>query len=401
MSYLKYRQVLAGLVCGFLIIIFSIGLYGNYVVITCKGKVKLKRENEFIWLKEGIRVPLGKADFIMAYPDAVITIRFPDDKSKVFSGPFYATAEEMGKGIKTGETPLLSKPSFRKSIREILDRMEDVIVGPVKGDDLEGSLNFYNEIKEAMAKVPVEDSKLSPGKKKEMEKALASINGRFSGASLDQVVLIKSILFKQYGMHRSALMSVFNHYEHIMKTKGKQKERELLEDFLFNEFLPIRVVIETRSPLTFSSNFDLWWAAFRYNGEKLEEITKTRDDSLHPQDTFKLEENMVKSTNEDMEIESKNKVQCVFIVACADWDELEKYDKIEYAEKQLLEGGIKETTGGTVRDYSKVIIKLCFKAIFPDAVGHYPKAMKKGKPQITHRGFRPQPKKKCLHPMQP
>lgn len=358
MSFSKYRQILAGLVCGYLIIIFSIGLFSNHIVITCKGTVKLKREDEFTRLKEGTRVTPGKTDFIMAYPDAVIKVLYPDGKCRILSGPFYAVAAEMGKGIKTGKVPLLSKPVFRKSIRKILDRMEDVIVGPVKGDDLEGSLNFYNEIKEAMAEVPVEDSRLSPGKKKEMETALASLNDRFSGASLDQVVLIKSLLYKQYKMYRSALMNVFNHYERIMKTKGKQKQRELLEDFLFNEFLPIRVVIETRSPLTFSSNFDLWWAAFGYNGEKLEEITKTTD-SLHPQDTFKLEENMVEPADEDMEIESKNKVQGVFIVACADWGELEKYNKIEYAEKELLESGVKETTGGTVRGYGKIIVKLC------------------------------------------
>jgi len=361
MSYLKYRQIFVGLVSGFLIVIFSSGLYGNYVVTPYKGKVKVKREKEFTLLKEGVSVTLGKADFIMAYPGAVIEVRLPEGKCSVFIGPFYAAVEEMGKGIKAREAPLLSKPVFLENIREILDRMEDVIIGPVKGDDLEGSLNFYHEIKEAMADVPIEDGKLSPGKKKEMEKALASLNGLFSGASLDQVILIKSLVFKQYGMNRLALMNVFNHYERIMKTKGKQKERELLEDFMFNEFLPIRVVIESRSPLTFSSNFDLWWAAFWFNGEKLKEITKTIDHSLHPQDTFKLAPgrgDLYAEALKDMDIKSSNKKQCIFIVVCADWGELEKYDKIDYAEKELLESGVKETKTSTVRGYGKVIVKI-------------------------------------------
>lgn len=43
-----------------------------------------------------------------------------------------------------------------------------------------------------------------------------------------------------------------------------------------------------------------------------------------------------------------------------DPSESEKYNKIEYAEKELLESGIKETTGETLRGYGKVIIKLCF-----------------------------------------
>ena len=365
MSYLKYRQTFVGLVFGFLIIIFSTGFSetrhwggGNYVVTSRKGKVKVKREKEFTLLKESVSVTLGKADFIMAYPDAVIKIQLPDGKTSVFSGPFYATAVEIGKSIKTGKAPLSSKPVFRKNIQEILDRMEDVIVGPVKGDDLEGSLNFYKEIQEAIADAPVEDGKLSPTKKKEMEKALASLNGRFSGASLDQVILIRSLVFKQYGLNRRALTAVFNHYERIMKTKGKQKERELLEDFLFNEFLPIRVVIKSRSPLTLSSNFDLWWAAFWFNGEKLEELTKTIDHSLHPQDTFILEDDMVQAVKADMDIERTNKNQCIFIVVCADWAKLEKYENIDYAEKELLESGIKEAGTDAVRGYGKVFVKI-------------------------------------------
>jgi hypothetical protein len=229
-------------------------------------------------------VPLDKVDTIMVYADATIDMIRSDGTIKSFKGPFYTSVDAVYK------TYHEERPSLMKSleINEILDRIDDIIVGPTKGDDIE------------------------------------------------------------------------DHYVSIMKTKGKQKERELLEDFLFNEFLPIRVVIESRSPLTFSSNFDLWWAAFRYNGEKLEEITKTIDHSLHPQERFKLEENMVKLTKADMDIRGSNKEQCVFILACADWGELEKYNKIEYAEKELLAGDIKVTTRGKVMSYGKVIVKLCF-----------------------------------------
>jgi hypothetical protein len=56
---------------------------------------------------------------------------------------------------------------------------------------------------------------------------------------------------------------------------------------------------------------------------------------------------------------AKAESRCLFILACADWAELEKFDDIEIARQELLESGIKETKLKTIQDYGKAVIKLC------------------------------------------
>jgi hypothetical protein len=326
---------------------------GQYKILSWKGEVRVKQGDTFVPLTKQAKISLRKSDVLWLANGAAVELLFPGGFKKSFKGPRLTRIETLEKnGAKAGPSFLADFIKIT-GIEELFSREMEDPAGATKGDDFAGSLSFYEEIKKTMKKVEPElkDMPLPGNKEKQMNEKLAFVNSHFDAAPPAKQILMKARIYKHFKRNRQALMAVFNHYEKILKARGKQKGRELLEDSLFNEFLPIVVTIH--SSFSFSANFKLWWAAFSYDGKEFKEIEKTIDYSLHPQDSFKL--------NEADFYNEKDKIQWVFIVACSDWDELEKLNDTGTARKELLGNKIKEAKSKTIRDYGRVIIKLCLR----------------------------------------
>lgn len=345
---------------------------GEYKIVSFKGKVKLKQNDEIVRLEKQLHVYLKKGDAVMVYPDAAIEMVFPDGNKKTFAGPFYSTAAALEKPYARNLLSFFGKPGQWKAIERIFNEEGEESAGTTKGTQ-EDSLNFYDEIKPVVAKVEIEDKELAPAKKKEMKTILETVEPGFNAFPEDKQMVIRSLVYKSFGWYKTALNMIFAYYKGILRTKGKQAERELIEDYLFHEFLPIVITImpneknklfpkgtstsrEIYFNKIFYSNFRLWWAAFFYDGRELESIQKTIDYSLHPENTFKLEKSFNHTGNRTAGV---NRAPCVYIVACADWTVLEKFDDMEYARRELLKSGIKETGSTTIRGYGKIMIKIC------------------------------------------
>jgi len=340
----------------FLILFFLIPFLGwpagQYKILSWKGEVKIKQGDTFIQLAKQSKISLKQSDVLWMADGAFVQLLFPGGFTKSFKGPRLTRVETLAMNeAKAG----FSFPAYFikiTGIEELFSREMEDAAGATKGDDFAGSLSFYEEIKKAMKEVEpyLKDMPLAGNKEKQMNEALAVIDSHFDAALSEKQILMKARIYKYFKRDRQAFTAVFKHYEKILKAKGKQRERELLEDSLFNEFLPI--VITIHSSFSFSANFKLWWAAFSYDGKELKEIEKTIDYSLHPQDTFKM--------NDAVTDNEKDKIQYVFIIACADWNELEKLDDNRTARKEFLGNNVKKAKQKTVRGYGKVIIKLCF-----------------------------------------
>jgi hypothetical protein len=344
---------------------------GEYKIVSFKGKVKVKQNDEIVRLEKQLHVYLKKGDAVMVYPGAAIEMVFPDGNKKTLTGPFYSTVAALEKPYARNLLSFFGKPGQWKAIERIFNEEGEESAGTTKGT--QDSLNFYDEIKPVVAKVEIEDKELAPAKKKEMKEILVTVEPGFNAFPEDKQMVIRSLVYKSFGWYKTALNMIFAYYKGILRTKGKQAERELIEDYLFHEFLPIVITImpneknklfpkgtstsrEIYFNKTFYSNFRLWWAAFFYDGRELESIQKTIDYSLHPENTFKLEKSFNHTGNRTAGV---NRAPCVYIVACADWTVLEKFDDMEYAGRELLKSGIKETGSTTIRGYGKIMIKIC------------------------------------------
>jgi len=328
----------------------------EYKIISLKGKVKIKNNTKVIQLKKQLPFKLKKGDAVMVYPGAAIEMLFPDGKKKAFKGPFYSTVENLGKSYERNRLSFFGKPKQWKAIERIFDEEGEESAGTTKGTQ-EDSLNFYNEINKGVAVVKIEDKTLTPDKEKEMNEILETAEQGFNAFPKEKQIVIRALVYKTFGRYKTALTTIFSHYKGILYIKGKQPERELMEDYLFNEFLPIAINIH--SPFSFSSNFKLWWAAFFFDGKEFKTIEKTIDYSLYPQNEYKIKDNSTIQADIKSKGMAKAESQCLFVVACADWAELEKFDDMEIARQELLESDIKETKLKTIQDYGKVIIKLC------------------------------------------
>jgi hypothetical protein len=344
----------------FLIFTFSFFSFilanAEYKIISFKGKVKIKNNTEVIQLEKQLPFKLKKGDAVMVYPGAAIEMSFTNGNKKTFTGPFYSAVEALEKPFERNRLSFFGKPGQWKAIERIFDEEGEESAGTTKGTQ-EDSLNFYSEINQGVAVVKIEDKSLTPDKEKEMNEILETAEQGFNAFPEEKQIVIRALVYKTFGRYKTALTTIFSHYKGILYAKGKQPERELMEDYLFSEFLPIVVTIH--SPFSFSSNFKLWWAAFFFDGTELKGIEKTIDYSLYPQNDYKIKDNSTIQANIKSKGMIKGKSQCVFIVACADWAELEKFDDIEIARQELLESSIKETKLKTIQDYGKVIIKLC------------------------------------------
>jgi hypothetical protein len=327
----------------------------GYKIISYKGTIKIKQHDEVSRLEKQPAIDLQKGDAVMVYPGAEIAVMLPGGEKKTITGPFYATVESLENPPVKERLSFFAGPSQWKGIERIFEEEGEESAGTTKGTQ-EDSLNFYNEINQGVAAVKIEDKTLSPDKEKEMKEILETAASGFNAFPEEKQIVIRSLVYKNFGRYKTALDTLFAHYKGILYTNGKQAERELLEDYLFNQFLPIAVTIH--SPFSFSANFKLWWAAFYFDGEDLRPLDKTIDYSMHPQNEYKLKDNPAFRPGTQSKGKSDGNTRCVFIVACADWEELEKLDNLETARKEFLDNRIKETKPGTIQDYGSVIIKI-------------------------------------------
>lgn len=327
----------------------------GYKIISFKGTVKVKQNAKVSQLDIGqLPIDLQKDDAVMVYPGAEIEIMFTTGGKKTFAGPFYSKAAALEKPPAQNRLAFFAGSSRWKGIEKIFDEEGEESAGTTKGTP-EDSINFYNEINQGIAAVIIEDKNLSPDKENEMKEILDTASNGFNAFPEEKQIVIRSLVYKAFGRYKTALDMIWSHYKGILYIKEKQPEREFLEDSLFNEFLPIVVTIH--SSASFSSNLKLWWAAFYFDGKELKSLDNTIDYCLNPQNEYKLKDNPEIPSG----VKAKGmagKTRCLFIVACANWADLERYDDIETAKKELLENGLQETSTKSIQDYGRVVVKL-------------------------------------------
>jgi hypothetical protein len=343
--------------------------FGQYRVLSWEGDVRVKQGGMFIRLAERSEIILKKGDSLWVEGRASIRLLFPDGTNQEFNGPYFTRVEALVKNKTRARSSFLANFIKITRIPELFSREKEDAAGTTKGDDFKSSSSFYKGIKKAIEQefAGVKDSPPAADKKKEMTEGLAVVKNNFDAASLEKQAIMKARIYKHFNQGKQAFMVVFNHYKKILNVGGKQIERELLEESIFNEFLPVVITFKADGPekslvkeleiipkvsISFSANFKLWWAAFYYDGNGFEEIEKTIDTRLHPQDTFKIEHDRDKEKDKSLD---------VFIIACSDWSQLEKYDDMEEVKKELLGREIPAASSGKAVGIGKVIVKIGLK----------------------------------------
>jgi hypothetical protein len=197
-----------------------------------------------------------------------------------------------------------------------------------------------------------------------MKEILSVIDNDFDAAPKEKQAIMKSRTYKHFNQDKRALQMALDHYEKILKVKGKQRERELLEESLLNEFLPIVVTFKVEEPdellvkelkimpkvsIVFTANFKLWWAAFYYDGKGVEEIDNMINHSQKPRDTYNIKHDREKEKGKSLDI---------FVIACSEWSELEKYDDGEVVKKEFLGREIEGAVSGKVKGFSRVFMRV-------------------------------------------
>jgi hypothetical protein len=326
----------------------------GYKIMSYKGTVKVKKNNKIIQLKEA-NILLKPNDAVMVYPRSSIEISFPDNNKKTLEGPFYSTVKTLEEPFDKNKPAFFANPEIWENIQRVFDEEGDYIKTRSGPKD---SVAFYSVIKKSLADTTLEDKTPPAHKVKEMNTALETIKIIFNAFPDVKNILLKALVYKNFGLNKKALITVFAHYETIRMVKEKQKEQKMVAGYIYNDFLPIVIHIHHLDDnwsygfnKKFSAEFDLWWAAFYYDGNKLIELENTIGTSLHPQKIFELHKNIT--------INQGTAFHCIFIVACPHWSQLETLDDINAAKKELLADNIKETKVNTVRDWGKVTIKLC------------------------------------------
>ena len=339
----------------------------GYEILSYKGKIKVKKNNEMIPLIKHDGIRLEKRDIVMVYPGSSIEISFPGNSRKVFEGPFYAPVAALTQPFDKKNLSFFENRKIRKGIEGIFDTEGNASSGSTRSQN---SVEFFNEVKKTLTQAVLEDKTPAAGRAKKMETHLESVKHMFSAFPEVKQILVRALVYKDFGQDKKALTTILSHYKKILRAKDKKTERELMEDYMTNRFLPIVIMIrsgdENISPgnvrsnkknngikMIFSSNIKLWWAAFYYDGKTLKEIKKTIDYSQKPQNKFELEINITAKANM-----KKSRSRYLFIVTSPDWTQLDKFDSSEAAEKELLGNNIKETRSKRIQDYGEVIIKL-------------------------------------------
>ncbi len=378
----------------------------GYKVLSYSGTVKIKQGEKVFVLKEPARLILGPTDAVMLYPGASIDLMFPNGRKKTVTGPLYSTLKMLEHPISPGERSLLENAGLWPDMKLMFDKEGDSTPVIIKGRGSGGTGANFAEIKNALAMAPLADSTISSLQKKEMENMLKLVERVYNSFSRTPKVLMRALVFKKFGLDKTSVYSVFLLYKSTRHDKGKQKDRALMEGYMYNKLLPIFVTvhpfksggfwgegqeISQRLIQPFSSNYKLWWAAFYYDNGEVKEIVKTIDEVLEPQDAFHLllhisprfrNIGVIKGGGErgDNDVDgglgippSKTKSiagwsqkdrdhkQLLFIVACSDWKELEKFENLKFVTKQYQKSFSISQGAKTKGDRGRVYFKVPFR----------------------------------------
>jgi hypothetical protein len=349
----------------------------GYKIVSFKGTVKVNKGNKIITLQERLPIYLKKDHSLMLYRGASVEIVFPNGSRETFDGPFYAAVSTLQKPFTKNQLSLFEENHLWKPIQRIFEEEEE-IHGPGRSGPADRGA-FKDEINKSLTDKSLDDPALPTDKIKELNAALETVDILFNAFPEVRRIVIKALVYRQFGLNKKALETIMVYYKSIAGKPGKRIVRGQVEDYVYTEFLPIEINIESQnsegSPvngfyMTFTARLDLWWAAFYYNGKELIEIEKTCDFKQHPQRTFSVRKNL--------DAKPGQSPHCIFIVVCPEWTELERLDDIDAAREELLADNIKETTVNTVKDWGKVTIKLC---LMP------PAGPRRGRPQKALRAI--------------
>ncbi len=351
----------------------------EFRLLSLKGKVKVKKGDDFfaISVENMDRISLGAGDALLVYPSSSAEILLPKNNKLRLNGPLYSTSSKLGKkNFDRISSSFFAQSKLLEILKLLFDAEGDEAAGTTRGT-IEDSLNFFNEIDPVAQKANIEDQTLSTADKKKMDEMLSLLQTRFNAFSGEKQIIMRCALYKTLGLHKTALTTIFTYYKGILNVKGKQTERELLEDYLFKQFLPVVVVIHPIESIVttrgvspspgkpfnkeFRSNLKLWWASFYYDGAKFIPIEKTIDHSLLPQDSYIIKNSALNQLDSlaKRNKNGKSKSHDIFVVGCSDWQEIERYDDLKYAEKEILKQPTKPAKDGTAtQDFGKVIIKM-------------------------------------------
>lgn len=332
----------------------------GYKIVSLKGTAKVKKDNKIIPLTESKTISLKKDYALMLYKDASVEIVFPNGNRDTFVGPFYAAVFTLQKSFTKKQLSLFEKKQLWKPIQRIFDEEEE-IHDSTRSGPLD-RVAFKKEINKRLTDKSLDDPTLSAEKIKEMNAAMEAVETLYNAFPKVRRIVIKALVYREFGLNKKALETIMVYYKSIANKPGNKIVRGQVEDYVYTEFLPIIITIESQNseagPVmgfyrTFSANIELWWAAFYYNGKELTEIEKTYDHKQFPQKTFVV--------NKNLDVKADQSPHCIFIVVCPEWRELEYYDNLRTAKNKLLTK--KETKVNTVKDWGKVTIKLCLRRV--------------------------------------
>jgi hypothetical protein len=328
----------------------------GYKIVSFKGTVKVKKDNNIISLTDPKTFPLEKDHALMLYKGASVEIVFPNGSRETFVGPFYAAISTLQKPFTKNQLSLFEKKQLWKPIQRIFDEEEE-IHDSTRSGPLD-RVAFKKEINKKLTDKSLDDPTIPDDKVIELNAAMESVDTLFNAFPKIRRIVIKALVYREFGLNKKALETIMVYYNSIANKPGKKILRGQVEDYVYTEFLPIIITIESQNseagPVmgfyrTFSANIELWWAAFYYNGKELIEIEKTCDHKQHPQKIFVV--------NKNLDVKADQSPHCIFIVVCPEWTELTNYDNLRTAKNKLLTK--KETKVNTVKDWGKVTIKLC------------------------------------------
>ena len=328
----------------------------GYKVISYKGKIKVISDNKVLKFKRHKTVHLKTGDAIMVYKDAFIEMTFPDRQRRVFKGPLYTTVEALKtyQNDKPGSPSGFKSPGLWKGIKWLFDVEGKNLKKILKGDPMQ-TLNFHGKILKQLDDNRVKDNPDTPCIGKDLNDGLEDVDQTFKAFSPFKRLIIRALVHKSFGLHKTALSMVSRYYEKIPRSKENENQRKVFKHYLGNWFLLFDVNIKQNNiagkqfSKTFTSETPLWWSSFYFDGKELRTIKNTINYSLDPLKVFKVDKRL---TNESA------RIRCFFIVASPDWDEIERFDFKETRQK-LLQSPITETKSNTAWGYRKVVIKIC------------------------------------------
>lgn len=337
----------------------------SYKIVSVKGEVTIKRGGNTFFL-EPDRLPLAleKTDTLFAARESIITLQAPDADTKSntkktieIKGPFHVGTKTLLEYFINTPNPEAPPdwPNLAATLPAVFDRDKDdkLIDDAHRGNGPEKILSFYDEIKGAVVDIPLKgEGKKTRLRETERSRLLESVKQRFKAAPHAVQLAAEAMVDKFYQRPAHALQKVIKYYFSLQGKKDKKWEREFLEDVLLTRLLPIKITVSTgkKNVLTFSSNLDLWWKVFKWDGTELKCIKDSFEDGPKQIGILTLAYGKEKEKSKSRSF--------LYVIGFTDWEEMVRFDKIETAKKELVSGNIKETTGKQAIGYGKAVVKL-------------------------------------------